>query len=266
MFYIVLDLEFNQDPESLLDQSLRPENEEKKKKYPIEIIQFGAVKLDDNFDQIETFSRLVKPSIYSRVSPFITELTGITTESLQEEATFDVVLNDFLGFSKEEESVFCVWGMTDLRELYRNITYHNLDEKPLPKRYMNIQPHTSAHLGKSKKKMLSLGYCVEALGIEIKALFHNALNDALYTAEILKIIYNPSIQIRRYDYSKAIKHVRPSKMVLDFSLLTKQFEKMFSREMTSEEKEIIRLAYHMGKTGQFLKIDEKKKNSNLLKK
>src|SRR5690554_6816039 len=129
LHYIVFDLEFNQDPESLMDLSLRPENKDKLKKYPTEIIQFGAVKLDENFNQLDTFSRLVKPSIYYRVNPFITELTGITTESLQEEATFDVVCNEFSEFSKEEEVVFCVWGMTDLKELYRNITYYNLDEK-----------------------------------------------------------------------------------------------------------------------------------------
>ncbi|NLL73281.1 MAG: exonuclease domain-containing protein [Clostridiales bacterium] len=262
MHYIVFDLEFNQDPESLMDLSLRPENKDKLKKYPTEIIQFGAVKLDENFNQLDTFSRLVKPSIYYRVNPFITELTGITTESLQEEATFDVVCNEFSEFSKEEEVVFCVWGMTDLKELYRNITYYNLDEKLLPKRYINIQPSASAYLGRSKKKMLSLAYCVEALGIEIGEAFHNALYDALYTAEILKIIYDPSIKPRRYDPSKAIKHARPSKMILDFPLLIEQFEKMLSRKVTEEEKEIIRLAYHMGKTRQFLKKSDNK-NENI---
>lgn len=258
MHYIVFDLEFNQDPESLLDLSLKPKNEDKRHRYPAEIIQFGAVKLDNNFNLIETFSRLVKPSIYAKVSPFITELTAITTESLLSEATFDIVCNEFSDFSKEDEPVFCVWGMTDLKELYKNITYHNFDENLLPKRYINIQPHTSAYLGKSKKKMLSLAYCVEALGIEVKGAFHNALYDAIYTAKILKKIYNPSIMPRRYNPSKAVKHVRPSKMILDFPMLIEQFEKMFSREITEEEKEIIRLAYHMGKTGQFLKTVKKK--------
>lgn len=258
LHYIVFDLEFNQDPESLLDLSLKPVNEDKRHRYPAEIIQFGAVKLDKDFNRLDTFSRLVKPSIYAKINPFITELTAITTESLQSEATFDVVINEFAQFSKEEETVFCVWGMTDLKELYRNITYHNLDENLLPRRYINIQPHASAHLGKSKKKMLSLGYCVESLGIEVKGAFHNALHDALYTTEILKKIYNTTIMPRRYDPSKAIKQVRPSKMIVDFQMLIEQFEKMFSREMTEEEKEIIRLAYHMGKTGQFLKVAKKK--------
>jgi hypothetical protein len=35
--------------------------------------------------------------------------------------------------------------------------------------------------------------------------------------------------------------------------LIQQFEKMYDREMTKEEKSIIILAYKMGKTNQFLK-------------
>lgn len=219
MQYIVLDLEFNQYPESLLDMSLKPKNTDNKNKYPVEIIQFGAVKLDGDFNQIGTFNRLVKSSIYSKISPFITELTGITTEILIDEATFDVVINEFSKFADDEETIFCVWGMTDLNELYRNIKYHNLDENLLPKRYLNIQPHTSAYLGKSKKRLLSLRHCVEALSIEITDVFHNALYDALYTSEIFKLIYSPSLQPRRYDPFKATKHIRASKMVLDFGLL-----------------------------------------------
>ncbi len=38
---------------------------------------------------------------------------------------------------------------------------------------------------------------------------------------------------------------------IDFVSLIKQFEKMFNREMTKEEKSIIKLAYIMGKTNQF---------------
>jgi len=257
LHYIVLDLEFNQDPESIIDLSLIPGNLIKKNKYPQEIIQIGAVKLDENLNIIEPFNRLVKPSIYGHISPFITELTGLTQETLNAGSHFSQVYSEFIQFSKKSESVLCVWGMTDLKELYRNAIYHRLDEKLLPKKYINIQPYTSVYLGQSKKKLLSLSYCVQALGIEISFPFHDALYDAIYTAELFKKVYNPAILPKRYNPSLAIKLARPSKKVLDFPLLISQFEKMFSREMTEEEKEIIRLAYHMGKTGQFLKTDDK---------
>ena len=258
MHYIVLDLEFNQNPDALIDLRLKPETPDKKSRYPFEIIQFGAVKLDGDFNTSETFRRFVKPSIYSSVSAFITELTRITTDSLESEADFDQVYKDFLEFVSEPETILCVWGMTDIKELFRNARYHNLDDTLLPKRYINIQPHTSIFLGQSKKRLLQLRSCVEALHIHITYPFHDALNDALYTAEIFKKIYTTSIQPMLYNPDFVVKPERPCKMVLDFPMLISQLEKMFSREMTKEEQEIIRLAYHMGKTGQFLKADDKK--------
>jgi DNA polymerase III epsilon subunit-like protein len=256
MHYIVFDLEFNQDPHSLMIPHLRPDTPDKKGKYPFEIIQFGAVKLDMDFNNVGSFSRLIKPSIYSRISEFVTELTGITTDSLKAEQDFSQIYKEFLEFVNEPEMVLCVWGMTDMKELIRNAIYHKLDEKLLPNRYINIQPQASVHLGMPKKKPLGLKYCVEALDIKTSYSFHDALNDALYTAEVFKKVYTSEVKPRRYDYALALKSVRQPKMTLDFPMLISQLEKMFSKEMTVEEKEIIRLAYHMGKTGQFLKADE----------
>ncbi len=256
MHYIIFDLEFNQDPDSLMDSRLKPETPEKRGKYPLEIIQIGAVKLDGDFNNVGTFNHLVKPSIYSRISEFITELTGITTDSLESKQSFSQVYKEFLEFVNEPEIVFCIWGMVDMKEIFRNAIYHNLDEKLLPNRYINIQPQTSVYLGQPKKKPLGLKYCVEALNIDSASTFHDALNDALYTAEIFKKVYNSGIKPRRYDPTVALKPLRPAKMVLDFPILISQLEKMFSREMSVEEQEIIRLTYHMGKTGQFLKADE----------
>ena len=168
MYYIVFDLEFNQNPDYLMMSHLMPVSDERKGKYPYEIIQIGAVKLDENLDTVGTFSRHIKPSIYSRISEFVTELTGITSESLESEQDFSRIYKEFLEFVNEPEMVFCVWGMTDMKELFRNAIYHNLDEKLLPDRYINIQPQASVHLGQPKKKPLGLKYCVEALKIDTK--------------------------------------------------------------------------------------------------
>jgi predicted DNA binding protein len=56
-----------------------------------------------------------------------------------------------------------------------------------------------------------------------------------------------------YDPTFTVVQVRHAKRVIDFAKLFMQFEKMYEREMTPNEKEIIRLAYQMGKTGQFIK-------------
>ncbi len=94
MYYIVLDLEFNQDFSSLQRLDL------KGNRSLLEIIQIGAVKLDNNLNTIDSFNRYIKPSIYAKVSEFITELTGITTEQLMKEKEFPQVYHEFTQFIK----------------------------------------------------------------------------------------------------------------------------------------------------------------------
>ncbi|WMM24899.1 3'-5' exonuclease [Tissierella sp. MB52-C2] len=249
MHYIVFDLEFNQDFSSFQEQNTII----KRSKYPFEIIQIGAIKLDLDFNTIAIFNRYVKPTIYSKVNSFITELTGITTEQLLIQEPFFEVYNAYIEFIGNTESIFCIWGMSDIKELFRSVDYYKLDPNPLPKMFINLQPYASKHLNISEKKLLGLQNAIEMLNIPITYNFHNALYDAYYTAEIFKKIYTSSIQPKLYDPSY-IK-IRPiqRKKQIDYDSLIQQFRKMYGRDMTEEEQEIIKLAYKMGKTHQFLK-------------
>lgn len=243
----MFDLEFNQDISSL--QLLN----EKMIQYPFEIIQIGAIKLDSQLHTVATFNRYVKPTIYSRINSFITNLTGITTEQLLEERPFCDVYEDLVKFIDDGDSIFCSWGISDMKELFRNVEHHRLNQTLLSRMFINLQPHVSIYLELPSKKLLQLQKAVELLNISTIYQFHNALYDAYYTAEILKQIYNPSIQPTIYDPKHVNKRSRQRKKEIDFDNLLNQFEKMYSRQMTGEEQEIIKLAYKMGKTNQFLK-------------
>jgi len=245
MDYIVFDLEFNQDFSTGNGRRIR--------RSCFEIIQIGAVKLDQNLNTIDTFQRYVKPTIYPVINPFITELTGITTEQLVSEEAFPLVFNVFAEFAGGSDTVFCIWGMADLKELYRNIEYHKLDKDRLSKRYINLQPYASLHFNLSQKKLMKLKTTAERFDIPLVYSFHNALYDAHYTAEIFKRLNKESIHVKLYDPSFVAARPRPLKPKIDFEKLIRQFEKMYARELTEEEQNMIRLAYKMGKTGQFLK-------------
>jgi DNA polymerase III epsilon subunit-like protein len=250
MHYIVFDLEFNQDFNSLHALG------EKIYNCPFEIIQIGAIKLDMDFNTVDTFNRYIKPSIYLQVSPFITELTGITTEQLILEELFPAIFNDFIAFIGEGDSVFCTWGMSDMKELFRNVEYHKQDKNRLTRKFINLQPYVSSHLGLVQNKLLNLQTAVELLEILTPYRFHNALYDAYYTAEIFKKTNNPAIQSKEYNPNYVIIRPRQRKKIIDFEKLVLQFEKMYARELTKEEQDMIMLAYKMGKTNQFLKITD----------
>lgn len=247
MHYIIFDLEFNQDFSSL--QHFDSPNT----RSPFEIIQIGAIKLDAHLNTLDTFDRYVKPTFYKEINAFITTLTGITTNQLLLEESFPEVYKTYTDFIGGPDSVFCIWGMSDIKELFRNAAYHQLSNALLPRMFINIQPYVSLYLNLPPKRLLRLQDAVAALHIPITDPFHNALCDAYYTAEIFKKIYHSSIKPNYYDPS----YIRPRSTVrkkqIDIEGLLKQFEKMYNRSMNKEEQDIIKLAYKMGKTNQFLK-------------
>ncbi|MDF2537293.1 MAG: polymerase [Herbinix sp.] len=259
MHYIIYDFEFNQDFSSLQDaellQKLAQAPQTSKKglsQYPFEIIQIGAVKLDTTLATTAEFNHYIKPLIYTNIHPQITELTGITTEQLDTKDTFPVVYQAFLEFMEDADSILCTWGMSDIRALFKNAEYHHLDTGKIPRMYINIQPYVSSHFNKSQKMLLRLQTSVELLGIPISYTFHNALHDAYYTAEIFKKLFIPSLQPRLYQPNHIVQRPRHQKKKIHFDKLIRQIEKMYARPMSEEEQEIIKLAYKMGKTNQFL--------------
>jgi len=248
MDYIVFDLELNQEPSSVKSRPAPG------LPLPFEIIQIGALKLDSGFNTVAAFNRYVKPDLYEKINPFVAELTGITAEQLLSEQLFPEIYREFCEFAGGETSVFCVWGSSDMKQLYRSAEYHRLSSRHLSKKYINLQPYASMYLHYPVKTQLRLEYAVRSLGIPVGHSFHNAFYDAYYTGEILKKIHNNFMKAEIYDPDAVrTRPARSPKKTIDTQGIIEQFEKMYGRNMTSQEKDIILLAYKMGKTGQFLK-------------
>lgn len=249
MNYIIFDLEFNQYYNSNDNKNIKP-----KLNCPFEIIQIGAVKLNKNLQTTSTFDRLIKPELYIEIHPFVERLTGITTEQLNTGKSFKEVYKEFVEFVNDDKNILCTWGTADMKELFRNIQYHKLSTALFPKEYINLQTYTSEFLNCPENTSISLRNAVEMLKIPHNDEFHDALNDAYYTAEVFKKLYNKSLKISTYtpDKSRRRKREPHKKAKVDAPSLIRQFEKMYNREMSSEEISIIKLAYFMGKSGQFL--------------
>lgn len=246
MNYIVFDLEFNQ---SMENKDSKPETH---KKCPFEIIQIGAVRLNERLEVEKTFNTLIKPTLYPTIHPFVQNLTNITQEQLEQAPSFEGAFAQFLSLT-DKDSILCVWGVNDIKELYRNAIHHHLSIDQIPTQYINVQKPASTQLQFPGRGNIGLRAAVELLNISISGTFHDALSDALYTAEIFKKINTKDIPIQTYEY-----HATPSprlepKTRLDAKALYTQMEKMFHKTLSKEEKEMIRIAYLMGKSKQFQK-------------
>lgn len=247
MNYIVFDLEFNQ------SSAGKNREENSAPECPFEIIQIGAIKLDENLEKVGALDSFVKPTFYRELHPFIKEMTSITEEQLRKAKPFKTVYKDFTALISGDDNVLCIWGMADIKELFRNAACHNLDTSYIPRLYINLQAYVSQYLCCPKGTNIGLKSAAESLNIFIEMPFHNAFNDAFYTAEIFRRIYNSNLKPKLYNPSigRTASNSRSSKKTVDSESLISQFVKMFGREMTEDEKTIIKLAYMMGKTNQF---------------
>lgn len=244
MQYLVYDLEFN--------QAYNHNSNKSNPQCPFEIIQIGAIKLDENFNTISTLNKIIKPKIYPVLHPYVEKITNLSYEELSHGQDFKDVYEELLTFLGPEETILSVWGIVDIKELFRNISYYQLSSKNIPRIYINIQKHASNYFNSPKGSNVGLRTSVELLNIPIQDDFHNALSDAHYTVEVFKKIYDSSMKPTTYTFNRISRNPQ-QKEELDIERLIKQFEKMYNRQMTNEEVSIIKLAYIMGKTNQFQK-------------
>ena len=109
MEYVVFDLEWNQ-----------PENKKRTIKYPIrlsgEIIQIGAVKLNENLEIIDTFDTYVKPVFYTKMNKKVSELTGITEKDLAKGLSFEKSATEFKAWC--DDATLISWGPDEEQDVF----------------------------------------------------------------------------------------------------------------------------------------------------
>ena len=168
MTYVILDLEWN------------GSYSKRDKKYYNEIIEFGAVKVDEELNIISTFSMLITPHIGKKLNNRISRLTHITDEELENADNSFIQVNSafrqFLG-----DSVLLTWGISDIHTLMENYSYYFKTNRPAYlKKYCNLQAYCEYALNiYDKSKQVGLSACAEKLGINSDELtLHRALTDA----------------------------------------------------------------------------------------
>lgn len=188
MDYIVLDLEWNQAPGKFDKDSM----------LPFEIVEIGAVKLNDKFEKTGEFNQLVKPQIYKTIHYMTSKIVQVDKEELDEEGRpFVEVCTEFLEWCGNDP-VFCIWGTLDLTELQRNMCYYGMDElTDGPLMYFDIQKFFSLCYDDGKLRR-NLESAVDYLNIEKDIPFHRAFSDAYYTAKVFKEIDRKMPEVEKY--------------------------------------------------------------------
>lgn len=198
MGYIIIDLEFNNlnNIEKYDNKFYEKNGDFSNLDLENEIIEIGAVKVDKYMKVVGKMREYIKPTVFPVINPIVTDITKIDMETLKSRGkTFEEAMNN-LKEMFEEGDVLCSWAKDDVAELIINSKHHNYTEINWLNKYLDIQEYACKVLG--HKKALGLKNALDELRIKVDdTKLHDALNDAEYTTQVLRRIYNGRV-ISRY--------------------------------------------------------------------
>lgn len=169
-----------------------------KEKAGHEIIEFGAVMLDEENNEIQSFKRYVKPRFVTEVSKKIQKLTGITTEMLSDADDFAIVLNEFLTWCSAGGDHYDIysWSDSDLLQIKYEMELKNIEVTDAAQymldHWIDLQQEYGTDLGFDKQ--VSLANALFTAGLDPVGRAHDALDDARNTAVLYCFLTNPENQ------------------------------------------------------------------------
>ena len=221
MDYIVMDLEWNQNPYG--KNNHHPD-------IPFEIIEIGAVRVTEDREIRDSYQQVIRPRVYKRLHYKIQEITHFTEEELSYGKDFKRAIVEFLEWCGDDY-MFCTWGSMDLTELQKNMRHYKLERiLEFPLFYVDLQKMFSLRYDDGHMKR-TLTSAVEYLEIPAENAFHRALSDAYYTAKVMQVMdfekYKGRLSIDTF-YAPRIKE---EEIFVRFD----QYTKLVTREFLDKE-------------------------------
>lgn len=152
-----------------------------------EIIEIGAVAIDEQMKIIGSFDIFVKPTINPILSQFCKDLTHIDQEFVDRAKTFDVAVKLFEEWCGEDVEL-CSWGFYDKKQLTTEseIKRYNGNIVNMLKHHISVK-----HQFGSIKKIKPCGTrkALNILGLNFDGTQHRAIYDAQNIAKVFIEIF-----------------------------------------------------------------------------
>lgn len=184
MNYIIVDFEMN---------PVAGEYKEERQISRLEIIEIGAVIMDESFLVLGEFKTLVKPQFNDSIYKKYETLTGITTQMVCGAPTFATAYEMFVNWCESYGNEYEVyaWSENDYSQLVAEMALKNYNRtemmRPLDN-WFDFQKEYTEKLG--LERIMSLEKALDYAGIAFEGHMHDALCDAKNTAELFAIVRN----------------------------------------------------------------------------
>ena len=180
MYYVIMDLEWNNSYNKKL------------KSFFNEIIEIGAVMIDEDLDVVDTFSVLIKSQLSTKLSGRVKNLTHISNEDMYGGISISKAISDFSKWVDGKDCVFMSWGNGDIRVMLDNLHFFcDIDGIPFISKYADLQKYCQTQLKLSNSQQIGLSAAATLFGIDVSEYStHRALDDSLLSWRCFRKCYN----------------------------------------------------------------------------
>ena len=192
--YVIVDLEMCKAYKSMKNGKMH---------YKRELIQIGAVSLNENYEVTDSFVTFVSPE-FGEVDRYINQLTGISVEDTKNAPTAKDALQAFADWLPENTQIVA-WSNNDEKQIRNELHRKSFDIPALRETFgswIDCQQMFGVKLRTAKKYKLSEALSIADISYDYGA--HNALVDAKNTARLFaKINLEDELKLSPYFISES---------------------------------------------------------------
>lgn len=247
-----------------------------------EVIQIGAVILDEKFKLIDKFCMFVKPK-FSRISEFINGLTGIDDEDVENATDFETAFSAYVEWIEKktggEKFVTYCWSFMDHTQLRDELSVKAKERDDLFKNletFVDLQRTFGEVLGTHSS--IALGTAVQYCHEVFAGKEHSAIDDAFNTAVILSKLctckkFSPQFHMLNESYVAMAEQEKQEEKELHKSfssafasfLKPEQLKKFGIKKETQEELEHKKIAETTDDYSNYVPAKLSKREKKLMK-
>ena len=168
MKYIILDLEATCEKDN--------------RDFTNEIIEVGAVKVNENLEVVSEFSSFVKPVINPILTEFCKQLTTISQTDIDSAAEFKDVAEKFIAWIGNDSYVLCSWGFYDKTQLKKDCALHGVNTSWIRNHISLKHQHGKKIMG--IEKGMGMSRALSKAGLGLIGTHHRGIDNAKNIAQL----------------------------------------------------------------------------------
>ena len=148
-----------------------------------EIIEIGAVKLDENLNECGKLQNFVKPHFFPKHAKDAMDFCMITDADMKKAITFPAMLEKMSAMYEAGNTLFVAWGDSDYKVLAEGCSRHKLDNPVLQTDYLDLAE--AYKLWRGEENTPGLKVASTEMEVTADGLAHTAFDDAFNTGKVL---------------------------------------------------------------------------------